>query len=303
MSHQRILSIDGGGILGLIPATFLTRLNPRVWQDATCYAGTSTGAILAGGLALNRGPEELSTLYLEHGHQIFKRRRCTLGGLLKPKYNKEYLFEQLKVVYGEAQLGDIPPHKRLVVVAFELDGFTAARQRRWGPRVFDSAKEGDKRLYVHNVVMGSSSAPTYFPTHGRYSDGGMVANNPIMCAIAALLKTKTCRLQDMVALSLGTGEVGNFIKFDFGTEADKDWGALRWLRKGLINIFMNGTEAVPNFQAEQFLEERLFRLDPTMTGVRFDMESVDKMHEMVGYAEGLPIQDVEAWVRRHWLSS
>ncbi|HUW08615.1 MAG TPA: patatin-like phospholipase family protein, partial [Anaerolineae bacterium] len=285
---QRILSIDGGGILGLIPGTFLKRLNQRVWKDATCYAGTSTGAILAAGLALGREPEVLSDLYLKHGKKIFKYRWGSLRGLLRPKYNKEFLFEQLKATYGNAKLGDIPGDKRLVVVAFRLDGFNDERQRRWGPRIFDSSHEEDKSEFVHDVVMGSAAAPTYFPTHGRYSDGGMVANNPIMCAIAALLNTNTCGLDDMVALSLGTGEIEKFIQFDFGAEVDKDWGALKWMRKGLIDIFMTGTEAVPNFQARQLLRDRMFRLDPAMTGVKFDMESVDMMEQMVGYAESLP---------------
>ena len=71
----RILSIDGGGIRGIFPAYVLKcvqeRLDVSVYDKFSMFAGTSTGAIVAAGIAIGRSPDEIVDLYQSYGDQIF----------------------------------------------------------------------------------------------------------------------------------------------------------------------------------------------------------------------------------------
>jgi len=87
----RILSIDGGGVGGIIPARVLARLqehDPRVIANADLVAGTSTGGLIALGLAAGLTPDTLCKLYLEQAKDIFakKYRRCVVLRLFRSKF-------------------------------------------------------------------------------------------------------------------------------------------------------------------------------------------------------------------------
>src|SRR5476649_1962605 len=94
----RILALDGGGIRGLLTAVLLERLlkqNPNLLNNVNLIAGTSTGGILALGLANGMSPTQLRQLYYDKGHLIFDkswiRNIQDVGGLAGAKYDNTQL--------------------------------------------------------------------------------------------------------------------------------------------------------------------------------------------------------------------
>ena len=137
---RRILSIDGGGIKGTMPAAFLAGLEEDLGQPIGCYfdliAGTSTGGIIALGLGLGRTARELLELYERRGPVIFGQdnandeppgrlrqawRTLTSTGrhAIGPKHDAEILARELKAVLNDDLIGQ--SQTRLVIPAWDAD--------------------------------------------------------------------------------------------------------------------------------------------------------------------------------------
>lgn len=275
----KILSIDGGGIRGVIPATVLTAIEERTGKGIAelfdLIAGTSTGGILALGLTLDDGhrrpkhsAEALRQLYLARGAEIFPPLRPawarTTRGVFDERYPEGPLRDILREYMGDARLKDAL--KRVLVTAYEIE----LRQ----PFFFRSARAADDPAYdfpVWEAARATSAAPTYFEAarirapddpNDSYAlvDGGVFANNPSMCAINDLRQghhteaAKPTELEDMYMVSLGTGELNGRIPWD---EA-RDFGFFGWGRH-LLGVVMDGVSDAAAFQSAQLLEGRYHR--------------------------------------------
>ena len=225
---MRILSIDGGGIRGIIPGVVIENLenrlrtiaddpNVRVADYFDLVVGTSTGGILSclylcPGLAPNdRRPmfsaSDAVGLYLERGDDIFDvslwQRFHSAGGSVDEKYSAEELEDALNDYLGDCSL-----HKLLkpcLITAYDI------RRRR--AHFFRQHRGRD--FLLKDVARATSAAPTYFevakikslsrPRH-EYPliDGGVFANNPALCAYAEA-RTFNHTAEAMFLLSLGTG--------------------------------------------------------------------------------------------------
>ncbi|WP_414548088.1 patatin-like phospholipase family protein [Anabaena sp. CCY 0017] len=167
----RILSLDGGGIRGVISATMLAAIEKEINQPLNQYfdliAGTSTGSILAAGIAAGISIQEIIGIYQEKGSVIFpyqsrfsfKRIPVLLKyGLSAPKFSNEGLVKVLSETLGNTKLLDIKD-PLLLIVAYD----TIARQ----PIVFKSWHEeaGYGNVPLWEACLCSSSAPTFFPAH------------------------------------------------------------------------------------------------------------------------------------------
>jgi hypothetical protein len=167
---HRILSFDGGGIRGLYHAKLLERLNARkldVAKRADIVAGTSTGAIVAAALAVEKAPERITELYTEVGKKVFppcgplerafKAAKAAVS--VAPGYSSAVLRNALEAELGkETTLGECT--KRLIVPAISINKYKL--------KVFDSNDESDKKQRLVDVVLASAAAPTYFlPVEGR----------------------------------------------------------------------------------------------------------------------------------------
>jgi len=122
----RILSLDGGGVRGLIPIIFMERLLERhqdLLERVDLFAGTSTGGILSLGLASGIEAAELKQLYLHRGPEIFADSLWDdvkdLGRLAGAEYSSKNLKRILQEVFGDRTMGDLT--QRVVVPAFDLD--------------------------------------------------------------------------------------------------------------------------------------------------------------------------------------
>src|SRR5271155_2602074 len=177
MANFRILSCDGGGIRGVLSAALLNRLvgaYPALLQDragtVTLFAGTSTGGILALGLAAGFTPAQIRDLYVTNGKLIFDsswtRDVVELGGLSGSKYDNTNLKQILLETFGALKLQDLPP--RVLIASFSLDNQADPSERPWNPKFFHNftGSDSDGDSLVVDVAMSSSAAPTYFPSYG-----------------------------------------------------------------------------------------------------------------------------------------
>ena len=251
-----ILSLDGGGIRGAATTQFLARIDKALTQKyqksvrdcVDFYAGTSTGSIIALALATtNMTMQEINELYnVANAKKIFKPNRglFEIDGINAPKYEASGKTSTLKTKLGAAKLKDVPQGKHVLAVTYGIE------KRR--PYIIKSTKSAMRDILSYQVADASSAAPTYFPTKELalppdkedhwLVDGGVVANNPAMCAFS-----ESCRQwpnDDKRVLSIGTGS--HSIKIN--GPASQHWGAVQWMIKGKI-IELLSDEKVVAYQA------------------------------------------------------
>jgi len=301
VARYRILSLDGGGIRGLLSATLLSRLvdrRPRLIDSTDLIAGTSTGGILALGLAAGLPTRELADLYRGQASRVFHDSPwddlVDLGKIIGADYDPGPLRRELERRFGDATLGDLG--KRVLVPAFDLDApARRGRPRMWKPKFFHNfpGRDSDRAEKVVDVALRTSAAPTYFPTHQGYIDGGVVANNPAMAAVAQALDPRAAgrALSELVVLSVGTGIAPNYVR---GSRLD--WGWAQWARP-LVALMVSGVAGVADFQCRQLLGRRYYRLDPVLDrAIALDDVRESSLARMVRTAERTSLRSVTRWL-------
>ena len=270
---KTILSIDGGGIRGAIPAHILAWLEERIGPCSKAFdliVGTSTGGILACGLAHTTdgktptySAKDLLGLYVDHGAEIFHREWYQELVLLKVKYGAAGIEGVLKKYYGDVKLS--AALTSILVTAFD--------QVKWEPRFFKSRKAKtdpaeDAPLWY--AARATSAAPTYFPNLDGLLDGGVLgATNPSMLALTE------ARIawpgEDVFLLSIGTGHK------DGSVEAKKsaEWGELAYL-SSLIDILLDGPERTVEKNVLELLPtDNYFRIQGTLIGTDVPDHAMD----------------------------
>ncbi|XP_057769027.1 patatin-like protein 3 [Salvia miltiorrhiza] len=262
-----VLSIDGGGIRGIIPGTILGHLeaklqeldgpNARIADYFDVIAGTSTGGLIATMLSApgadNRplyAARNITSFYLEHCPKIFpeSRRRGFVGRMTNmfggPKYDGKYLKGLVQGLLGNLTLSRTLTN--LLIPTFNL--------KRLQPLIFtttDGKANVSKNALLSDVCLGTSAAPTFLPPHyfetkdaagQTYTfdlvDGGVAANNPTLIAIThvskeillgrfELVDMQPMDSNRMLVLSLGAGLAQLQEKYN-AKDAAK-WGMLGWV--------------------------------------------------------------------------
>jgi len=256
----RILSISGGGIRGLIPASFLAKMEEEsgtaIWKMFDLIAGTSTGGILACILASESpmSASEAMSFYLTDGPKIFYRsflRKLTsLWGSRSPKYSNKELLKALKKHMTHRALGEmmlVNTKTELLVPSYDLS--------RESPYFFKTSKARkgpaeDFRLW--EVAAATSSAPTYFPPFQQspdrcFIDGGVFANNPVMCAFAEAYRLWP-GAESYVVISVGTGS-----SVSFNIKKLKRRGLLTWALP-LLDAIFDGSEDTAAYQVSRMVD-------------------------------------------------
>ena len=212
----RILSIDGGGICGILPASVLAELEGRflggrsIVDRFDMVAGTSTGGIIALALAHGLTAREIRKFYVERGGLVFPQTHALgrawreLRRWRRYAYDSKVLEEELLGIFGDTPLGDA--RVRLCIPSFE-----GTHGEPWiykTPHHPDYRKDRVERMVT--VGMATSAAPTYLKAvpNGGYVmvDGGLWANNPIMNAVTDALACFDVDRSQVRVLSLGCGE-------------------------------------------------------------------------------------------------
>lgn len=301
-SQVRILSIDGGGVRGIIPACGLIELEralqtkeknrTTIYDAFDWFIGTSTGSLVAAYLALNKSPTEIRDMYREIARYIFPDFMTKVSydptelflvpfrafGMVLPKHSDSNLNKILKEIFKNATLGSIKKDttKRLLIVTYSA----GTRQ----PLILDSDSHAHKDVPIWEACRASSAAQTYLPEHlmkigdGEtlsLLDGGTIANNPSAIAIGQALK---CRLEKQSAfvVSLGTGQ------------NERGTSPLRKIRLGgllpsapsLVQIFMSGSNRTFENLADNLLgsDDNHFRFDVPLWLSRWGMDNASDAH-------------------------
>jgi len=311
MAKYRVVSIDGGGIRGLVTAIVLQRIVATpgledLLDSVDLVAGTSTGGLLALAIARKLDLVAIRDLYVERGPAIFDDSwlddLVDLGKLRGADYGTQPLRSELKKLFGKTTLGQLG--KRVLISAFDLDNESAdPAKRTWKPKLFHNfpGPSSDRAALAVDVGLYTSAAPTYFPSVDGYVDGGVYANNPAMCALAQTQDTRyspTPALSDVLLLSLGTGTSLQYV-----TGKTLDWGYAQWV-KPLINLMLDGTAGIADYQCRQILGERYHRLAPVFpAGTTVPLDAVDKVPYLVEFANTLPIDATTDWLKETWMAS
>ncbi|MFK7949829.1 MAG: patatin-like phospholipase family protein [Saprospiraceae bacterium] len=295
----RILSIDGGGIRGILPGQIMVALeekiqkrtrNPtaRIADYFDLIAGTSTGGILSCAYTCpdkdgrpKFTAKEAVDIYLEFGDSIFStpvvQKVTSIAGLFGPKYPPFVLENLLKEKLGDAKLSQALSN--IIIPSFSLDDgdtkfFTSS-----------DAKKNKKDYFMWEVARSTSAAPTYFPAASAgnlrdhmkgFIDGGVFANNPTMCALVEAYKVDVdlhrkyhVESKGIAGMQPDNSMLSNVFVLSLGTSNhegnypfDKyaDKGVLGWI-KPLIDIMMSGVSETVAYQVEQLF--RLLRIQQT----------------------------------------
>jgi patatin-like phospholipase/acyl hydrolase len=302
----KILSIDGGGIRGIIPGQVLVSLEEKLKSKSgtdkgiaeyfDLIAGTSTGGILTCILLCpsDENPakpkfsaKEAVNLYLENGGKIFHRsfwqRVGRAGGLWNEKYSALHLELSLLEKLNHLHLSQLI--KPCIITAYEINKRYAHFFTQHNA-VTDESYDYE----VKDVARATSAAPTYFEvarvksiTKDEYYlvDGGVFANNPTLCAYS---EARTMQFDgdssnptaaEMAILSLGTGTYEK----PYTYRKTRRWGMIRWI-KPIIDIMMSGVAETVDHQLSEIYDavkkkEQYMRIDPELKEA-IDMDDASK---------------------------
>jgi uncharacterized protein len=280
---RRVLAIDGGGIRGVLPASFLAtvedKLGVNVADHFDLIVGTSTGGIIALGLGLGLSAPEILDFYKQHGPRIFKDdfRLRFLRHLFRSKYNNTALKEALESVFGDARLGQ--SKVRLTIPSLNLETGSV--------HIFKTAHHtrflSDYTELATTVALATAAAPTYFPTYRspsevRLIDGGLFANNPVGLSAVEALGILEWTKGHVEVLSLGCG-----------TEPVPR-GAVKRRRAGLtgwVPYLMSATlkaQSSYSIGTAQLLlgHDHVLRIDPEVAPGRFKLDRAKQIDDLAG---------------------
>lgn len=267
----RILSVDGGGIRGLISALTIAEIEKRLGEKAGkevrmadyfhLFAGTSTGGLIALALTSPKrlSADELASFYTEDGPQIFHRgfghELGSLWGISGPKYTLAPLRDAVERRLGKSTISEAT--RDLLVTSYDMHRSEPYFFKRWR-----ALERPERNFPIAEAALATSAAPTYFPSHGlgerALVDGGVFAANPSVAAIAEALGRQSdepARLgpDDLFLLSVGTGE----FETGFSQREVSRWGALGWMTAGdeppILGAMLGGASDGADYWAHMLL--------------------------------------------------
>ncbi|KAI3440338.1 Patatin, partial [Psidium guajava] len=270
-----ILSIDGGGIRGIIPGVILGFLeselqkldgeDARIADYFDVIAGTSTGGLIAAMLAApdkKKRPlysgKDIKAFYLEHSSKIFPQPRCPskivnamrmIKAMAGPKYRGKYLHRLIK-----EKLGDTRLHQALtnvIIPTFDI--------KELQPTIFSSfqvKKNPSLDALVSDICIATSAAPTYLPAHYfstknpngsarefNLIDGGVAANNPALVAVSEVTKEISDANSDFDLSDMKPTDYTRFLVLSLGTgssKSEKKYSAKKASKWGVLGWLTNG---------------------------------------------------------------
>ena len=288
----RILALECGGIKGAFTAGVLATLEDdtghRCIDHFDLIAGTSTGGIIALGLALGLPAAEIVDFYRNYGPTIFpgtslaRRWSGVLRHLFQPKHSHLALWAALTEVFGKRKFGEA--QRPLVIPTYDAVG----------GRIF-VLKTAHHRHLRHDceapavdVALATAAAPTYFaaaqfPNHGNNShvDGGVWANSPTLAALVEAVHFLGQRLEDLDILSIGT------TTSPFNV-SEKQWSGILGWNAALVEILMTAQQEAANAQSMLLVNRRFHRIDYKALRVQFSLDDArpEQIERLIALGRG-----------------
>lgn len=294
MNKKIIVTVDGGGIRGIVPATILMFLEEiirkrlqnesfKISKFIDFLGGTSTGSIVTSLMSItdeNGEPKysmsEIMEMYMALGPKVFKKsfwhKIKTLWGLTGPSFQSSNIEGYLKEMYGDVKMKDIKIP--CLFTAYDID------KRRI--HIFTNKDKSGKygEYLIRDIVRGSTSIPAYFsPAHFSVNedentlvDGGVFANNPALVTLMEISKTPfggkspgILTPNDVIFISFGTGEA-NLKKFPYNKV--KGWGFTKWLFP-VLDVLLSSSKDSVNYQMNGIFssynqKDNFIRIDPPL---------------------------------------
>jgi len=271
MAKYRILSIDGGGLRGVIPVLILKKIEEmtgkKIYELFDCIVGTSTGGIITAGITATKDGKnphlDLDTLYklyttegetiFPQPKNIFQKWSKGVNSVFNPKYSPKGLDGLLEHYFTDLTLNNTL--KPVIITSYDLVSneiiMFKSRNAKWSSERFDAK--------LKDVCRATSAAPTYLPSFEmKYDgkdrvlvDGGVYINNPVLAAVSDVIKNCDVKLSDIECLSLGTGIHSKSL----GVKTE-GWGMVNWV-KPITTIMMQASSMAVDYQSDQLLKKHL----------------------------------------------
>ncbi len=234
---KRLLALDGGGVRGMLTLQYLKRIEKilrertgndphfRLCQYFDLIGGTSTGSIIATGLALGWTVEKLETLYHELSEQVF-RKSIWRRGILQAKFPRTPLMKVLTEQFGDRTLGSDDLQTGLMIMTKRLDSgspwplMNNPKGRYFNPASSKGKAKPNKDFLLREIVRASTAAPHYFNperlrigkgVEGAFVDGGVSPHNNPALQLLLMATTEGFGLNwpmgtdQLLLVSVGTG--------------------------------------------------------------------------------------------------
>lgn len=297
----KVLALDGGGIRGVVSARILkeveTILSETKGQKLHEYfdliAGTSTGSILAAGIACQMNAQQIIDIYQNEGKNIFldSVRWQRKWRILSQFFGSNMLYPHESGDKGLAKvleralcatpvgkklgrcptMAEVKQHTKsqLLILAYDV----LSRNTTWFAS--DDLKEWYYPTELWKICTASASAPTFFAPYNLpyfkeylpHIDGGVAANNPELAAISHALSMMTedktnPKIEQIAVLSIGTGRTTRPYQYD----EIKKWGTVNWV-KNISSIFLD-----PAAENSEYIARRIFMGIGNQNYLRLDFD-------------------------------
>ncbi len=300
----RILSIDGGGLRGLIPVLILKEIEKRTGKRITdmfdMVAGTSTGGLIAAGITVSDdgknpkyGLEDIEKIYSERGKDIFPKKNwlksfiSNVSSLKNPKFSADGLQKVLEELLGDKHISDCM--KPIFITSFDLFN-NEALLFKYRQAITDAS--ANARLV--DVCRATSAAPTYLPAYDfNYRgekrvcvDGGIYMNNPSLGALIEIVKfhkeapynIDSLKLDDIVVLSLGTGHYSS----EIARKKVEGWGLLDWAGN-ITDVMMQAVNQTTTYETDELIaDDNFLRINIDITDPKYS-DMADSSDEARAY--------------------
>lgn len=280
----RILSIDGGGLRGVVPLTILKKVEEftgkPIWESFDLIAGTSTGGLIASALTIPvaEGVKEAKhtldsvlNVYLTRGEEIFPPRTSRIGEFfetiddtLHPKFKEDGIHRVCHDMCGPARIKDSLTH--IMVCSYDLTSnlplFFSTRAAR---------QNISQNIPVYDICRATSAGPTYLPAYECHYplddhnpnrlciDGGVFVNNPSLAALSEFSKyhhlyghgtpDKDIDYTSVYVMSVGTGTYAGRIT----PEQAKHKGEIFWAAR-ISDVMMRGVNKTTDHEMQEMME-------------------------------------------------
>ena len=269
--HTRILSIDGGGVRGLVPAVILAYVEKQIQElsnneDARIadyfdlFAGNSTGGLIIAGLLLpgkdgrpKYSAEDIVQLYVKNSKIIFQSSIFqgikSASGLLGVKYDEEGAQFVYNQYFENRELKELL--RPCLIPVYDL-----TRGKNYFFRQHKAKMSDRHNYFLKDVMRAATAAITYFPPasmvsvngleHRCFVDGGIFAVNPSLSAYAEFRYLNPhLYSKNSMMFSLGSGKQDTYLECD----EVKHWGAMEWRENG-SNLVATSLSDATNYQLE-----------------------------------------------------
>lgn len=283
---KKILSIDGGGIKGVFPVSFLSAIEETTGKKISDHfdliVGTSTGGIIALGLGMGFSAKEILKFYEDLGPEVFSGNKIIrfLRSIGIAKYDSHSLRKALEDKFSYKKLGE--SKNRLVIPSLNLENgevhvYKTAHHQRF---------QRDYKENVVDIALATSAAPTYFSTYNSTAgtplvDGGLWANNPVGLAVVEAIGVLEWPRDQLKVLSIGCTTESLNIKW-----ARKiSMGIAYWGIK-IVDLFINA-QSSGSLGTAQLLagHANVMRISPVVANGKFGLDVIREIESLKGLGD------------------